>query len=54
MGHRSEQSLHRNKGQSEDTVVKRIGLHLGTPDYYHQEALCKHSWEEAMEITSWN
>jgi len=27
-----ELSLHRNKGQSEDTVMKNTSLHLKTPD----------------------
>jgi len=54
MGARGELSLCRNKGQSADTVMKRMDLHLGTPDDHHQQALRKRSWEETMEITSWN
>jgi len=54
MGARRELSLHRNKGQSADTTMKRMGLHLGTRDDHHQEALRKRSWEESMEIISWN
>ena len=29
--------------------MKRMSLHLGTPDDHHQEALRKHGWEESME-----
>jgi len=53
-GARRELSLRRNKGQSADTVMKRTGLHLGTPDDHHQEALRKCNWEESMEIISGN
>jgi len=51
---RRELSLPRNKSQSANTMMKRMSLHLGTPDDHHQEALRKHSWEEYMEITLWN
>jgi len=54
MGARIELSLPRNKGQLANTMMKRMGLHLGTPDDHHQEALRKRSWEETMEITCWN
>jgi len=54
MGARRELSLHRNKGQSTNTVMKRMSLHLGTPNDHHQEALRKCGWEESMEMTSWN
>jgi len=35
MGARRELSLCRNKGQSVNTVMKRMSLHLGTPDDHH-------------------
>jgi len=44
MGARKELSLRRNKGQSVDTVMKWVDLHLGTPEDHHQEALRKHGW----------
>jgi len=34
-GARRTLSLRRNRGQSTDTVMKRISLHLGTPDDHH-------------------
>jgi len=52
MGARRELSLRRNKGQSANTVMKRMSLHLGTSNDHHQEALRKSSWEESMEIIS--
>jgi len=54
MGARRELSLRRNKGQSANTVMKWMGLHLRTPNDHYQEALRKCSWEKSMEITSWN
>jgi len=50
MGARRELSLRRNKGQSADAVMKRMGLHLGTPDDHHQEALRKCNWDEYMKL----
>ena len=35
MGARRELSLCRNKSQSGNTVMKRMSLHLGTPDDHH-------------------
>jgi len=51
MGARRDLSLLRNKGQSANTEMKRMSLHLGSPDDHHQEALHKRGW--VMHMYRW-